>query len=218
MLGFSDLVSVIKFISEEIADWNSLKRERIEKTFETVVESSYRDLELIHHDYSTQLSLLRDHLINKSLPPHDLIQWLRQTGLEYRHKREALLTIEAEVWRFSGKSINPNKDLKSRFNWHLQLYVKSVLDYLTCTISYTEISFYRDYEDRLDSLLKMMEVDYQIKGISADSKTFAHLFYETDYVKDMNKILIRVCDLTLPKRWKEVNVQYRVLRSIVHDL
>lgn len=64
----SDIIDVIKFLSDKVSNWNNLKYEKIEKIYETVVEVSFKELEVIHHNYSIQLSTLREHLINRTTP------------------------------------------------------------------------------------------------------------------------------------------------------
>ncbi|QLE53742.1 hypothetical protein FD724_38485 (plasmid) [Nostoc sp. C057] len=212
----SDIIDVIKFLSDKVSNWNNLKYEKIEKIYETVVEVSFKELEVIHHNYSIQLSTLREHLINRTTPPKELINWLRNTGLEYRDKRESLQTIEDELRRFNNQPIDPNKDKKSNFYWHFQKYVKSVLNYFQCTISHKNLSFYRDYEAQLNSLLKAVENDSQKHRIFIKSAT--DVFYGSDYVQDMNDELIRICDEILPRQWKEVNSQYRLVSASFQEL
>jgi hypothetical protein len=209
MLG--DLLKAIELLGGKISELDKQKNEKIETTFKIVVESSYKDLELIHRDYSMQLSKLRDHLIGKSLPPRELIQWFRNAGLEYRDKREALQTIKVELDRFTGKPVNPNKDKESKFNWHLQRYIKAVLAYMECTISYQDLSYYRDYERSLNSLLGALEKDQE--GKHREAQVLTSLFYESDFVQDLNEQLIKICDEWLPRRWKIVVEEYRLLRD-----
>jgi hypothetical protein len=75
----SDLVDILKFLSDKVFDWENLEHKKIQDLYE-IVETSFKDLESIHHDYSTKLSLLRQHLLDKSMPPKDLIKWLRETA------------------------------------------------------------------------------------------------------------------------------------------
>lgn len=211
----SDLFKGIELLGSHVAELDKRKNERIETTFAVVVESSYKDLELIHRDYSMQLSRLRDHLISKSLPPRELIQWFRNAGLEYRNKREALQTIRVELNRFTGKPVDQNKDKESKFNWHLQRYIRAVLAYLDCTISYQDLSFYRDYEQRLNSLLKAVEKDEE--GKQREAEIITRGFYEADFVQDLNEHLLIICDEQLPRRWKIVTEEYRKLRATLQN-
>lgn len=125
-------------------------------------------------------------------------------------------TIEDELRRFNNQPIDPNKDKKSNFYWHFQKYVKSVLNYFQCTISHKNLSFYRDYEAQLNSLLKAVENDSQKHRIFIKSAT--DVFYGSDYVQDMNDELIRICDEILPRQWKEVNSQYRLVSASFQEL
>lgn len=104
---FSDLLKALDLLGGKVRELYKRKNERLNAIFDVVVDSSYKDLEVIHRDNSLQLSRLRDHLVNKSLPPRELVQWLRNVGLEYRDKREALQTIEVELNIFIGRSIDP---------------------------------------------------------------------------------------------------------------
>lgn len=62
----------------------------------------------------------------------------------------------------------------------------------------------------LGTLIKSLE-DHQkdpkfIQGM-------ANIFYKFDYVQDMNDELIKICDKTLPEKWKEVNSQFRQAKA-----
>ena len=144
------------------------------------------------------------------------IQWLRNAGLEYRDKREALITIEVELKRFTDKQIDPNADKESKFNWQLQRYIKAILAYTECTISYQDFSYYRHYEWMLDSLLSAIEKDQEGKSRVAEITMIA--FYNADTIQDMNQHLIKICDERLPKRWQLVTEEYRLLRAALQNL
>ena len=210
----SDLLTAIQLLSGKITEFNSKKSERIGSAFDSVIEESYKDLRLVHQDYSTQLSTLREHLIRKTLPPKDLILWFRNAGLEYRERREELRTIDVELKRLTGKSVDPNKNSESRFNWHFQNYIMAVLAYTKCTISYQDKSFYRDYERNLSSLLVALEKEHE----GRNSQPITKIFYETDFVQDMNTELIEICDEKLPTHWKKVTEEYRLSRAALQNL
>jgi hypothetical protein len=204
------IFDVVKFIYERINGWEKLKQEKIERIFETVAQDSFNELETIHKDYTIKLSMLRQHLISRTLPPKELIFWLRNAGLEYRANRDLLPTITEDIKRFSAQSTDPNKDRESKFYFYLRKYVRSVLNYYAVT-SYNDLSFYRGYESQLNTLLLQME------RLGENDKRIAELFYSTDNVEDMNEQLIRICDKVLPERWQDVGRNYRSLRAIVQS-
>lgn len=213
MLGFGDLWKVIEFLTDKINAYKCIEREQLKKYFEVAVEPSYQDLERIHNDYTVQLSKLRMYVRDMALPPQELIDWLRQTGLEYRPKRDALSTFEAEITGFGNMPADPTSDdAQARFLWHLQQYAKGIVAYIKCTTSHKDLSYYRDYEFDLTRLLRLIEDEHRNQG---EKKILASIFYETDYVKDLHEELINVCDKVLPLHWKRVTEQYRALRSCV---
>lgn len=215
MLVFDDLWKIIEFLSGKISEGKRIERDQLKEYFHTVIESSYNDLEKVHADYTAQLSKLRRHIYEKTLPPYELLDWLRTAGIQYRSKRDALSTFYSEVNNFLRKPANPLRDdAKERFFWYLQQYAKEMVAYVKCTVSDMDVSYYRDYEAELSRLLKHIEDNE--RGIK--ESTLAGLFYDTDYVKDMHEDLGNVCDKLLPSAWKRVTEQYRAMRSIVIQL
>ena len=213
MLGFADLWKVIEFLAGRISEGKKIEREQLTDSFNRVIETSYNDLEKIHSDYTTQLSKLRSNLRDKKLPPYELIEWLRTTGLQYRPKRDALATFHSEVKSFSEMPADPlSDDVKARFLWYLQSYAKEIVAYVECTTTHKDLSFYRDYEYELTRLLRLIEDEHRS---SREKAMIAEQFYDADYVNDMNEELVKLCDKALPASWKRVTEQYRAMRSIV---
>ena len=209
----SEIIDAAKFVIEKIGAWRKASEEERAKTiklaFDEVVEPSYRKLEAIHQDYTVKLSALREHLANRSLPPRELIHWLRNVGLEYRKDREFLATIEEELNRFSREQVNPTSNDTAAFYWHLQHFVKAVMKYYHCTTGHGEVSFYRDFESSLTVLLRQTG-----NADPASTETERELFYGAPQVADMCEMLLIVCDHDLPTAWKEVSIAFRAARQV----
>lgn len=210
VVSIKDAFEVLKFLDDKVTYWRKSKQTKIDKIFKNVVETSFHQLETIHRDYATQLSELRNYLVDQSLPPPKLIKWLREAGLKYRHDREFLGTIEDDILDFGGHRVSPTKKGKDRFIWSLQQYVKAVMKYYRCTISHNNRSYYRDYEHQLDIILLMIKKEYSEK---IGEKKLASLFYDYSHVQDMHRILIELCDKRLPSRWQDVCRAYRWVRA-----
>jgi hypothetical protein len=203
-----EVIDVIKLIIDKMGAWhNSSKEEKAKKVasvFKEVVIPSFEKLEIIHHDYSVNLTALRQHLINRSLPPRELIQWLQSLGIEYRKDRIFLMTIDEEFKRFSDPQVDPTSDIASEFYWNLQLFVIAVMNYCHCTTEYNEISYYRDFEASLNVLLKRTQNSNPKTDESAKD-----LFYSAPEVQDMCDTLLLVCDKYLPRAWEQVSRAFR---------
>jgi hypothetical protein len=212
------VLNIAKFLIEQIRGQAKAKQERIDRRYKRIVEESFLELKTIHQDYSTNLSKLRDHLVEKSLPPRELIQWLRKTGLQYRTDREKLATIEVEIWDLEEDiwvpegMFNPPMDEARTFYWRLHQYVRAILRYYEASTSYGGLSYYRDFENSLEALLSGIEIS-QEQDKPFIVETFKNKFYETQEVQDTNRELIRICDKVLPERWQEVVREYRRVRA-----
>jgi hypothetical protein len=192
-------------ISARLANWNKSRPRPIEGHFD-IVEESFRDLETIHNDYSTKLSELREHLASRSLPPKELIQWLRNAGLEYRVRRDYLGTIESEIEALKNQPTYAAQG-EARFFLDFREYITSVMNYYECTAPYEGASLFRRSEKRLRHILDQLEMK------EPDLDKIADLFY-TDYiVQDMQEFLIDICDDELPYYWQKVCSNYRAVRS-----
>lgn len=209
------LVPILTLLKNVVTDQRKARQEETVKIYKSVVQESFRGLEIIHQDYSTNLSALRQHLLARSLPPQELIRWLRETGLQHRALRESLRTLEEETKLLEGK-FNPEVSNEGNFYWHVHRYVKAVLEYFAKGTSYSQLSFYRDYGHQLGILLWSIEQDRQEHGQS-DRKNYSDavkdIFYEADFVQDMNDTLLRITDKVLPEQWQNVVREYRSVRA-----
>lgn len=209
------LSPIVKLLTDVVRGRVKSKQEEIEKIYNSVVKESFQQLETVHQDYTINLSILRQHLVTRSLPPRELIWWLRERGLQHRALREKLRSIDEETRNLEGK-FNPEKDNEGNFYWHLHRYVKAVVDYFEKTTSYDEVSFYRDYENQLDKLLWGIQEDQRDQarpqGINY-ADVVKTIFYETDYVQDMHDILMRISDKVLPEQWQAVVREYKRVRA-----
>lgn len=77
------------------------------------------------------------------------------------------------------------------------------------------MSYYRNYEQRLNVLL--VQIKHSQEGKITEDQ-ISKLFYEADFVEDLNEQLIQICDERLPRRWKLVTEQYRLVRAALQDL
>ena len=200
----------IKILYEKIKDYRASKKQSLEKFFANVVEESFNLLEIIHQDYITNLSKLRSFLINESLPPRELIQWLRESGLKLRVKRSYLETIEYEL-KPEGNDLLSFRDRvkikgkKDEFEDHLRQYIQSVLEYYLYASYPFDKTFYREYENKLQSILD---------NVSREPDSLKE-FYSDPYMKDMNESLLDLTDKWLPEKWKEASKNYRRLRQYI---
>jgi hypothetical protein len=212
MIGFGELWNVVSFIAEKLKESSRLKREQLREYYDLVIEPSYHDLESIHKNYIQQLSELRTSLKNRSMPPAELVSWVRRSGLEFRTKREALSTFETELENFDNlhqrQLVGESNDAFLR---NLNEYASEVVEYLKCTTSHNESpSLYRGFEGGLARLLSYLASGQE--GISQDSPEG---FYANEYVLSLDSELATLCDIRLTEQWKRITEKYRALRFCV---
>ncbi len=206
----SVVTEVLRSLWNGLMSFTKSKEATLERFFTEVVEPSFQKLETIHRDYTANLSQLAHLLKTKELPPADLLKWLRDAGLKYRNDREFLRTAETELRSFDY-SVLMTRVRQVELQFALSGFVKAVLDYCELTISPNDLSFYRDYEHMLGSMLHALESSSH----RPNPKTLAKLFYGADYVGDVLQTLIEMCDKKLPERWMDVSSSYRKLRSVL---
>lgn len=215
MIGFGELWKVASFIAERLKESSSLKREQLREYYSQVIQPSYNDLEAIHENYVRQLSELRSSLQNQSMPPAELVSWIRRSGLEFRSKREALSTFEAELSNFDDLHQQQlSGGSNDAFLRHLKEYAGEVVEYLKCTTSHKDgPSLYRGFEGGLARLLAHLASGQ--KGIGQGSPEG---FYSDEYVYGLDSELAYLCDIRLPEQWKRITEKYRALRFCVLHL
>jgi hypothetical protein len=100
-IGVEGVINIAQYLTDLIQGWvqgrAKEKQEKVERIFNTVVETSYSQLKAIHNDYITNLRILRSHLDEKTMPPRDLIRWLIAVGQQHRSDREALRAIGGSI-------------------------------------------------------------------------------------------------------------------------
>jgi hypothetical protein len=208
-------IKVLEFCSTALQSLARAKGKRSADVFGQFVDPAYRQLEVIHKDYTTNLSILRDHLSSKTLPPRELLQWLRASGIKYRAEREDLWTIRSSLLAFDYATLVPKK-AQPQLQYALRGFVAAIVKYYESTIGPSEWSFYRDYEHHLEAILSALD-GKSMASVPPD-KLNAHLaaaFYGTDYVADVNQGLLEICDRKLPERWKEVAGFHRMVQQLL---
>jgi hypothetical protein len=211
VFNIKDIVDIVKILYESILDLRNRRKQNNRLIFDNVVQPSFEQLENIHDDYTNQLSQLRIHLQKKTLPPRDLLIWLRNAGLKYRMEREFLWTVDTEVSKPQDRSNGPKENHDTPFDEYLKKYVKSIIDYYRCTVSFNNLSFYRDFEYNLETLLNSLEVNNKDKS---NSQELSVLFYDDDSIMHIVNELTLICDVRLSKMWQNVCICYRELRKI----
>ncbi len=209
MIGFGELWKVVGFIAEKLKESSRLKREQLREYYSLVIEPSYNDLEIIHENYVRQLSELRISLQNHSIPPAELVSWIRRSGLEFRTKREALSTFETELASFDDL---PQHQLSggsnAAFLRHLKEYASEVVEYLKCTTSHKDgPSLYRGFEGGLARLL-----GHLASGQKCIRQGSPEGFYSDEYILRLDSELADLCDIRLPGQWKRITEKFRALR------
>jgi len=197
-----DPLSILRGIKECLTEYLDRKHKSINATHNEVIVRAFKDLETIHVDYTKHLSKLRDNLVDESLPPRELIRWWRDTGLQLRHLRENVSSIEEDLKLFETKLPRGN-DKEGNFYWECYQFAVSVLQYLKTTISPAQLSFYRDFEMQLSSVLSALESG------AIESEVLKRIFYSREEVRDLVPELLTITDRVLPERWRNVSAHYR---------
>jgi hypothetical protein len=206
-----DAIDVIKVLYERLNYFSEGRQAERARFFKEVIEESFQKLELIHKDYTENLSQLSQYLQTQELPPRKLLVWLRDAGIKYRADRDYLWTIKQELAGFDYGKLVTRRD-RPELQSVLSGYVKSIIRYYETTMSPSEWSFYRDYEHKLDNAVTQLE---RSKESRIPEETLAEMFYKGDTVKTTHDALIDICDKRLPERWVEVSTYYRSIRGML---
>jgi hypothetical protein len=187
---------------------------RIGQIFSVSVEPSFQQLTTIHDDYTRTFSKLRDHLRDRSLPPRSLLIWLRDAGLQYRGVRDNLWTIDTELRSPETPAFNGLEKRHADFITAFQRYIRSVIEYYRCTVSWYGATIYRSSERTLQAVLDSIG-----ETQASDGEAYKHFvqFYEHIVVTDLIQELTMVCDVRLPQHWQAVCRAFREVRTCVGD-
>ncbi len=126
-----DAAETIRFIYGEINKFlknsGEAKKENAKRLFEAVVEPSFRQLATVHDDYMRNLSVLKEHLERRDLPPKNVLHWLHEASLKYNADRVFLRTIEVELGGIDYRKI-VGKDMETELQGALVGYCKSIYE------------------------------------------------------------------------------------------
>jgi hypothetical protein len=204
------LVDLLKMLQGAFGNTRLEREASSKRFFDHVILESFETLRLIHDDYQGTMSTLARYLSAQSCPPQELIEWLRDSGMKYRSERDALWTVGAELISIDFTALAPGKRAEG-LESACKAYVRSIVNYGEVAMSHTNLSFYRDYEQQLNSL------SYALQREAGDQSDRAggviDIFYRSDFVQDMNTTLLRLADRDLPDKWQAVVGAFRRVRS-----
>jgi hypothetical protein len=202
----TSVMQVIDLLRNQLTGISRADATRLQEIYTDIVVPSYEQLKLVHEDYTANLSELRDHLRDGTLAPRQLIRWVRARGLKYRADRDELWSIDAEL-RATGTRPFQSPDACEEFQAAFTRYIRSIIEYYRCTVSWHGTSFHRAAEEMLEATLESFD------DPPAD---LARLFYAHHAVDELTKELSVVCDNRLPEHWRAVARNYRDVRAHVN--
>jgi hypothetical protein len=205
---------ILDSLYKKFAELRQADGQRVQQIYIGSIEPSFQQLTKIHDDYTANLSKLRDHLRDHLLPPRDLLLWVRDAGLKYRSARENLWTIDADLRSTETPDFGEVKKRHGRFMAAYRRYIRSIIEYYRCTVSWYGLSMYRSSEHTLQSVLDSVGDDE-----ASDGEAYMQFkqFYEHVIVTDLTQELTIICDVRLPQHWQAVCRTFREVRMYAGD-
>ena len=148
------------------------------------------------------------------MPPRDLLLWVRDLGLQYRSVRENLWTIDAELKNVDSLEFQRWGKKYARFTLAYRNYLRSIIEYGRCTISWYGLSVYRGSDHTIQTVMDLVgSPETTDEGISAQVAQF----YKHGIITDFEKELSSVCDVLLPQHWQAVCRSFREVQMAEID-
>jgi hypothetical protein len=208
------IFEIIDLLHKKFTELRQADAKRIRQVYKLSIEPSFQQLTTIHDDYTANLSKLRDYLRDRSLPPRDLLRWLRDAGLRYRSVRENLSTIDADLRSIATPEFERLSERHGHFMLGFRRYVRSIIEYYRCTISWHGLSLYRDSEHTLQTVFDSVRDD---EAQDNEVPQLLEQFYKHASVTDLTQELTTICDVRLPQYWQAVCRAFREVKMHAGD-
>ncbi|MBK9208527.1 MAG: hypothetical protein IPL71_09570 [Anaerolineales bacterium] len=129
-----EAISVIELALKILEKYIPSKKD----VFENQVEPLLEKMIVIHKDYIAGFTEFRQHLIKRTKPSNELLDFLKERRRDYAHERQ-LINDMAEKLKKVQKAGMKNEDIKA-----LQAFAEAILAYFSTSSKIGNISWYSD--------------------------------------------------------------------------